>query len=240
MVFLCQGFKVHPENGIRPGALPTAGLNGPVQNGLVPVGNHQILVRHQLESQAHTAGAGPAGVVEGEHPRFQLGQAHAAVLAGVVLGKAQLLPGFGQLDGDKAPGMGTGRLDRVRQPAAQALFENQSVNHQLNGVLFVFLAGNLLRQVVLDAVHPNPGEAGLFGVLENLLMLALFSPDNGRQHQKPGTLPHRFHTVNDLVNGLAADLFAALGTVGHAHSGPQKAQIVIDFRHRAHGGAGVF
>ena len=223
VVFLGQGLKVHPENGVRPGALPAGGLNGSVQNGFFPVGNHQILVRHQLEAQTHAAGTGAAGIVEGKHPRLQLCQADAAVLAGVVLGKAQLLPGFGQLDGDQSPGMGAGRLDGIRQPAAQTFLQYKPVHHQLDGMLFILLASNLFRQVVLDAVHPNPGEAGLFRVLKDLLMLALFSADNGRQHQKPGALPQSLHPIHNLIDGLAANLFSALGAVGHAHARPQQA-----------------
>ncbi len=99
MILLGQGFKIHPENGIRPGALPAGSLNGPVKDGLTFVRDYQILVGNQPETQAGTAWAGPAGIVEGEHPRFQFCQTDAAVLAGIVLGKAQLLPAAGQLDG---------------------------------------------------------------------------------------------------------------------------------------------
>ena len=239
VVLLSQRLKIHPEHGIRPGTGPAGGLNGSVQNGLVPVRNHQILIRHQPEAQTHAAGAGTAGIVEGEHSRLQLRQADAAVLTGVVLGKAQLLPGFGQLDGDKTAGMIAGSLNGVRQPTAQAFFQHQPVNYQLDGVLFVLLAGDFLGQVVLDAVHPYPGEAGLFRVLEDLLMLALFPPDDGGQYQKTGSLPQRLHPVYDLVDGLTADFLAALGAVGHANPRPQKAQIIVDFRHRPHGGAGI-
>ncbi len=35
------------------------------------------------------------------------------------------------------------------------------------------------------------------------------------------------------------DLFAALGAVGRADSGPEQAEVVVDLRHRAYGGPGV-
>ena len=44
--------------------------------------------------------------------------------------------------------------------------------------------------------------------------------------------------IDDLVDGLLLDLLAALGAVGRAHPGPEQAEVVVDLRHRAHGGAG--
>ncbi len=136
--------------------------------------------------------------------------------------------------------MGAGRLNGVRKPPAQALFQYQPVHHQVDGVLFILLASNFLGQIVGNAVHPDPGKTRFPGVLEDLLMLALLPPDHGRQYQKPCALPHGFHPVHDLVDGLTADFFPALGAVGNAHSGPEKPQVVIDLRHRTHSGAGVF
>ena len=136
--------------------------------------------------------------------------------------------------------MGAGRLDGVRQTAAQSLLQHQTIHHQLDGVLFVLLGLNVLRQVIEDAVHPNPGKALLPGILQHLLVLALLAPDHRRENQKPGALPQGLHPVHNLVDGLAVDLLAALGAVGYTHPGPQQPQIVIDFRHGAHGGAWVF
>jgi hypothetical protein len=45
--------------------------------------------------------------------------------------------------------------------------------------------------------------------------------------------------VDDLVDGLLADLLAADGAVWCAHPGPEETEVVVDLRHRAHGGAGV-
>ena len=85
-----------------------------------------------------------------------------------------------------------------------------------------------------------PGEAGFPGVLKHLLVFALFPPDDRRKDDKPGSLSQGFHPVHDLVNGLAADLPAALRAVGNAHPRPQEAEIIVDFRHRSHGRTGVF
>ena len=70
-------------------------------------------------------------------------------------------------------------------------------------------------------------------------MLALFPPDDRGQDDKARPLSQRFHPVHDLVNGLAADLPAALWAVGNTHPRPQEAEIIVDFRHRSHGRTGV-
>ena len=239
VILLGQGLKVHPENGIRPGTLPAGGLNGPLENGLVLIRDHQILVGNELKAQAGAAGAGPVGIVEGEHSGLQLRQANAAVLAGIVLGEAQLLVFLRQLNDHQAAGMGTGRLDGVRQAAAKALFQHQPVHHQLDGVLFVLLQLDLFRQIIEDAVHPDPGKALLPGILKDLDMLALLPPNDRRQHHKPGALSQGLYPVHNLVDGLFFDLLAALGAVGRSHPGPQQPQIVVDLRHRTHGGPGA-
>ena len=70
-------------------------------------------------------------------------------------------------------------------------------------------------------------------------MLALAGAHHRGQHLHAGALGVFLHGVHHLVDGLLADFLAALGAVGHADARPQKTQIVVNLRHRAHGGAGV-
>ena len=107
-------------------------------------------------------------------------------------------------------------------------------------VLFVLFQADLFGKIIQLAIHAHPDKASLGRVGENLLMLALFAPDHRRQNLEAGPLRQLKDAVYNLVDGLLFDLLAALGAVGHAGAGPQKAQIVVDLRHRAHGRAGVF
>ena len=184
-------------------------------------------------------GAGTGRIVERKHPGFQFRQADAAVFAGIVLGKAQFLLGGGQFDDNQATGMGTGSFDGVGQAAAQTFFQHQTVHHQLNVVLLVLFALDFFRQVIEDAVHPDTGKAALPGVLEDLGMFTLLAPNHRRQDDETGALTQSFHLVHNLVNSLAGNFLAALGAMGRTHSGPKEAEIVIDFRHRTDGRAGV-
>ena len=239
MVFLRQCFKIHAEHTVRPCALPAGHLNGAVQHGLCLVRNHQIGVRNQTEAQTCTGRAGTGRIVEREHPGLQLRQTDTTVLAGVVLGKAQFLFCGRQFDDDQSAGMGAGGFNGICQSAAQTFLQHQTVHHQLNIVFFIFLQFDLFRQIVQDAVHSHTGKAALAGILKNFDMFTLLGPHHRRQHNKAGSLTQGFHTVHDLINGLTGNLSAALGAMGCAHPRPQKAQIVIDFRHRTHRRAGI-
>jgi hypothetical protein len=70
-------------------------------------------------------------------------------------------------------------------------------------------------------------------------MLPLLAPDDRGHHLDAGALRQGHHLVNDLVNGLLADLLAALGAVRGSNSSPEQTQVVVNLRHRPHGGPGV-
>ena len=135
--------------------------------------------------------------------------------------------------------MGAGGLDGVRQSAPKPFLQNQAVHHQIDGMLLVLLRLDLLRQVVEDSIHTNPGKTLLSGVLKHLLVFALLPPNHRGQDDKSGSLSQGLHPIHNLVNGLAANLLAALGTVRNAHPGPEQPEVVVNLRHRANGGAGV-
>ena len=107
-------------------------------------------------------------------------------------------------------------------------------------MLLVFLQLDVLVQLIQVAVGPDADVAGALGVLEHLGVLALLAPDDGGHDLDAGALGQGQHLVDDLVDGLLFDLLAALGAVRRAHPGPQQAEVVVNFCHRAHGGTGVF
>ena len=71
-------------------------------------------------------------------------------------------------------------------------------------------------------------------------MGAFLPPNHRSQHLDTGGLRQSQHLIYDLVNGLLFDLFAAVGTVGGAHPCPEQTEVIVNLRHRAHSGAGVF
>ena len=106
-------------------------------------------------------------------------------------------------------------------------------------VLFIFIKLNFLRQLVQAPVDAHTGVAAAPGVLEDLLVLALFAAHDRGENLKFCPFRQAHDLINDLVNRLTADLLAALRAVRRAAARPQKAQIVIDLRDRANGRAGI-
>ncbi|MPM44871.1 hypothetical protein SDC9_91553 [bioreactor metagenome] len=107
-------------------------------------------------------------------------------------------------------------------------------------MLFIFIQLELLVQLIEGTVYSDADIAGFAGLFKGLGVLALFTPHHRGHHLDAGALRQRKHLVDDLVDGLLPDFFPALGAVRRTGPGPEKAQIVIDFRHSAHGGPGVF
>ena len=238
VVVLGKALHVHGGNGAALHG-PAAGLQPPFVDGQPFVRDDELRVNLHKHPQAGALFAGAEGVVEGEHPGGQLLHADAVLRAGVVLGEGDVLP-VDDVDDDHPAGEARGRLDGVRQAGADVRLDDQPVHDDLDGVLAVLLQLDLLVQVVDQAVHPGPHKAGTPGRLELLHMLALAAPHHRRQNLDAGLLRQGEHLVHNLVDGLLLDLPAADGAVGNADAGIEQPQVVVDLRHRAHGGAGVF
>ena len=240
MIFFRQGLKIHPADAVGADGVPPAGHHRPVQNGQVLVRDNQRRVRLQLHPQTHAGRAGAKGAVKGEHPGRQLLNGDAAVVAGVVLGELQipLLPQ--EVHRHQSSALPRRRLHGVRQPLADVGPDNEPVHHDLHRVLFVLLQGDFFRQLIEVSVRPHPGKACPACVLQHLGVLPLAPPHHRRQHLDAGSLGQGQNLVNDLIHRLLPDLLAALRAVGRAHPGPQQPEIVVNLRHRTHGGPGVF
>ena len=70
-------------------------------------------------------------------------------------------------------------------------------------------------------------------------MGALLAPHHRCQQLIPDPFRQGHDLVHHLVDGLGTDRAIALGAVGFSGAAEEQTQIILDFRHRAHGGAGV-
>ena len=239
VVTLGQRVEVHLGDTVVAGAAPAAGGDGAVEDGEVGVRDDQRGIDLHLHPQARTGRTGAVGVVEGEQPRRQLLHGDAAVLAGVVLGEAQRFAFPAQIHQQQPPGQGKRGFGGVGQAAGDAGLDHQAIHHDFNVVLFVLFELDFLAQIVQNPIHPCADIAGLFRVLEHLHMLALAPADHRGEKLDAAPLGQLLDAIHDLVNGLLANLPAALGAVGHADTRPEQTQVVVNLRHRADGGAGV-
>ena len=239
LILFRQSLEVHPGDAVGFDVAPARGGDSPLDDGQVLVGNDEVGVDLHLGAQTHTGGAGPEGVVEGEHPGSQFLDGHPAVLAGVVLREQDVPVLPHDVDNHQTARQVGGDLHAVGEAAGNVLPDDQAVHHDLNIVLFILVQLDLLGQVVQGAVRPDPDIARLSRVLEDLGVLAFFPPDHRGHDLDTGGLGQGHDLVDDLVDGLLFDLLAADGTVGGAHPGPEQTEVVIDLRHGAHGGPGV-
>ena len=239
-VLFGQGVKVHAGDGIALDVVPAGGGDGPLQDGELFVGEDEVRVHLQLCAQSGAGGAGAVGIVEGKHAGREFLNGDAAVLTGIILGKQDITVLVHDVDDDQAARQGGGGLHTVGQAAGDVLPDDQPVHDHFDVVLPVLVQLDLLAQVIQGSVHPYPDITGLAGVLKELLVFPLPGAHHGGEHLYPGGFGQGHHLVDDLVDGLLLNLLAALGAVGRAYPGPQKAQIVVDLGDGTHGGAGVF
>lgn len=183
-----------------------------------PVGHDQIRIDLHLHTQARACGARAKGAVEGERTRCQLFDGNAAVRAGKILREEHLpLPGTDVCHHDAA-GERQRSFQGIRQAAADVLAQDQAVDDDLDGMLFLFGKGGRLGHVADLPIHAHAHKA-LFGDgFKHLDMLAFFPAHDGRQQLKPRAFGQGEHLIDHLIHRLPADLPAAFGAVRNAHA----------------------
>ena len=239
MVLLCHGVEVHLRDSVRFHISPARGIDAAVFNAELAVGHDKLRVNEHLNSEPRAGRAGAVGIVEGKQARGNLLQRDSAVRTGVVLGKAELLLGVLQFRRQQASGEAQRCFGRIRETAADAVLDGNAVDDDLDGMLFVLVQRDIFRQVIDQAVHTGPNIAGTLCIFKDFLMLAFFAAHHRRQQGELCSLRKLHQAVDDLVHGLLADLTPALWAVRNPDTRVQKAEIVIDLRHRSHSGTGI-
>ena len=180
--------------------------------------------------------------VEREGARLELGQRRAVIRAGELLA-VQVIDRLWIrhiVDDDHAIAEAQRGFDGVRQAAAlQIGFDDQPIDYGLDGVVLVPVEFERVVDVVQFAIDAHADVTGLADVLEDRLMVALAIFDQRREDLNAAAFGQGGHRVDDLIRRLHLHLAAADGAVRRADARVQQAQVVIDFRDRADGRAGV-
>ena len=220
LIFFCKRLKIHPGDRVVLDVIEAAGLDRAVQDRLVPVGDDKVGVCDQLRAETRADRARAVGIVEREHARRELRKTDAAVLAGVVLGEDRVAVVCHFVQNHKAARKRQRGLDRVRQTSCQIGLHDEPVNDDLDVVLFVFVERNFFCQIIDAAVDPHARVAAFSCVLKDLCMLTLFSAHNRGEYLKARLFGKAHDLIDDLVDSLPLDLFAALRTVRHTAARP--------------------
>ena len=155
-----------------------------------------------------------------------------------MLAERQGRPVFDDDVGD-AVGQPQRRLERIGQASFDAVFPDEPVDDDLDGVLVVAVERDVSGQIPHLAVDPGAAEPVPCEVLEELLVLALPPLDHGGEHLEAGALVDLEDPVDDLLRRLAGHGRSVVGTVGHTDPGVEEPEVVVDLGDGADGGAGV-
>ena len=132
-------------------------------------------------------------------------------------------------------------IESVRRPR-MSWFDDQAVDDDLDGVLFVLFQFDLFGQIVEAAIDPHADIAALARVFKDSLdvfALCVARTTGARICIRvPSGSAMSWSTIWSMR--LLLDLLAAFGAMGDTDARPQQAQVIVDLGHGAHGGAGVF
>ena len=231
-----QGFELFTVAGKDAGILP--GNDRALQQGKAAVGRDQggFVVFHRAD--ARTLRAGALGRVEGKKLRAGHGQTQAASGA-YGRGAVEFFPAVAAQHKQFAASLVQGEFHGIGQAAAQIRFLHQTVHHQFDGVLALGVDDRKLLHGVHDAVHAHPDKALLAQLFQPFRVRPLLMLHQRGEDLEAFALRHVQKGGDDLIAGLGGDGNIAARAVGHAEAGEEDAQEIVDFRHRAHGGAWI-
>ena len=138
MLALCNRLIIHHGDGIFIQTVPAGGFDGSLCNAQIYIRDNQIRVNFLKNAQSRTIFTCSIGVVERKHSRGQLFDGNIMFRTGVFLRKQ---PCFFAHDFYRCQAACQGKdcFQTVCQTGTNALFHDQSVYYDFNGMLFVLI-----------------------------------------------------------------------------------------------------
>ena len=142
-------------------------------------------------------------------------------------------------DSDKAFAVFKTYFHGIGDALPRPLLHRDPIHNHIDVVLHVALHLDIVVHVIERTIHPHPNKALALNVFEYFLIGTFTLPNHRGQKLDTGAFGKRHNRIYNRLGCLGNDDLAAFVTVRGANSGEEKTQIVVDFRHRAHGGSGV-
>ncbi len=209
------------------------------------IGDHARRIEEVLEPDAIAGGAGARGTVEREHLGLERRHAVTAFGAGLARGEQRFILGFSHFLGivgreaRHATGELQCRFERFGQALLRVGADPESVYHDLDGVFLLRIDLGQRIELVHAAVDAHAHEALAAHGVEDLRVFALAVDDHRCEQQDGEAVRHPQDLVDHLAHGLRLERHAVVRATRDAGAREQQAQIVVDLRDRADGGARV-
>src|SRR5262249_47807083 len=128
-------------------------------------------------------------------------------------------------------------LHRVGEARLEALFQHEAIDDDVEIVELGAVELDLVAQIHHAPVDARANEALSAQAVELELELALACAAYGRQNRNARALWKGEDAVDDLLNGLRFDAFAAVRAMGNPNACKEETKVIGDLGYRSHRGA---
>jgi len=141
-------------------------------------------------------------------------------------------------DEDEAVGHLQSFFDGSGEGLFDAGLEDGAIDDGFDGVVFALLEIGRIGEVEDLAIDAR-AEALLVELVEEVFEFAFAAADDGGEDGNAFAGSEGEDALDDLLRGLAGDLAAATGAMGHADGGVEQTEVIVDFGNGTDGGAGA-
>ena len=128
---------------------------------------------------------------------------------------------------------------RISQPLHNTFLDDNPVYHHFNAVFLILFQLNRIIQRIQCSVRPNTDISFLSKLFQKLLMCSLFLGNYRSEKHQLCSLRQSQKRINNLINRLLSNRLSAVRTISPACMGIKHTEVVMNFRHCSHRGAGI-
>ena len=143
------------------------------------------------------------------------------------------------VDENDARGQLQGRLQRIRQTRSNLVINDQTIHDDFDLMLLVLVERYWPIHFENLTVHADPKIPVPPNLFENFSVFSLPSPHDWSKYLYPGPGIQLKDRIHNLLDCLFLDPSPAIVAEGHADTGVQETEMVVDFGHRTHRRSGI-
>ncbi|MNN23898.1 hypothetical protein D3C81_1373100 [compost metagenome] len=187
-------------------------------------------IEELLDPQPITSRTGASRVVEGEQLGLQLADGMAADRAGEACGENHFFERFVVHRGDQGDAIGQLQrsLERLGQTLLEIFTDLETVDHNVDGVLLLFIQLGQLIKFVQLAVDSCTNKTLGAKFIKHRQVLTLALANHRRQQHQFAAFRLGQYQVNHLTDGLSLQRDVVIRAARRTDAGVEQAQVVVD------------